>query len=110
VKTRKRYGPFRSGKALRLWLDGKAYLPSLAAHRGKTGQAAAKLHGGSPDSCKQGRPAERRMSLSRLNFKIGGGAGKRIAWVRCGRSNAIMGSGSRGASGRESGRKGEDHL
>jgi len=55
-----------------------------------------------------GRPAERRMSLSLLNFRIGPRAGKRIAWVRCGRSNAIMRSGSPGASGRDSGRKGED--
>lgn len=36
------------------------------------------------------------MSLSRLNFEIGPRAGKRIALVCYGRSNAIIGSGSRG--------------
>jgi hypothetical protein len=58
----------------------------------------------------EGRPTQRRMSLSLFNFGIGSGAGTRIAWICCGRSNAIMGSGSRGASERESGRKGEDQI
>jgi hypothetical protein len=50
------------------------------------------------------------MSLSRLNFEIGPRAGKHIALVCYGRSNAIMGSGSQGASGRGTGRKGEDQI
>jgi hypothetical protein len=104
------YGLSRFGRVRRLWPEEKPDLWSLAARRGKSDETAAKLHGGTLDARMQGRSAERRMSLSRLNFKIGSGAGKRIAWVCCERSKAIMGSGSRGASGRETGRKGEDQI
>lgn len=40
--------------------------------------------------------AVRRMLLCRFNFRFRLGAGKRIAWVSCGRSNAIFGNGSWG--------------
>jgi hypothetical protein len=63
---------------------------------GKTGTPAAKLHSGTLGVIMWVWPVERRMSLSLLNFKIGVGAGRRIAWLCCGRSNAIFGSGSRG--------------
>jgi hypothetical protein len=78
--------------------------------RGKSGETAAKLHGGRPALRTRVRPAVRRMSLSRLNFKVGPGAGKRIALVCYGRSNKRdHRKRLAGASERESGRKGEDH-
>jgi hypothetical protein len=63
---------------------------------GKIVTTTAKLHGSGPGGCVHARPTERRMLLSRLNFKLVPGAGKHIAWVSCGRSNAVIGNGSWG--------------